>query len=243
MFENEEGDPVAEGTTASNDAGTETTTDTPTEWDGAWDSLDKQPWWSTVPETARGHFQKYHEERDALNRLLDADDATAELRKGLSAKESELEGLKKSLGEHTEKLTAAEKRAQAAEDRLRDMEHDAEFSRLEKEYPDIFADVHYTDEAKTEIDATKGAFPKFVSLVSKGVDPAEAAVMARAFLPQKPPEVVVKEVPPKTRDVTPPPAVTAATPGGNNPASTAGMKKGESFADAVARMEREAGKT
>lgn len=240
----EEGDPVAEGASASNDtAGADTTTDTPTEWDGAWDSLDKQPWWSTVPETARGHFQKYHEERDALTRLLDADDATAELRKGLSAKDSELEGLKKSLGEHTEKLTAAEKRAQAAEDRLRDMEHDAEFSRLEKEYPDIFADVYYTDESKNDIDATKGAFPKFVSLVSKGVDAAEAAVMARAFLPQKPPEVVVKEVPPKTREVVPPASVVAATPGGNNPAGTAGLKAGESFNDAIARMEREAGKS
>lgn len=237
----EDGDDTSQDTPASDTSQDNASAEATADWDGSWGSIDKQPWWASVPESARGHFSKINEERDALTRLLDADDATAELRKTLATKDSELSGLKKSLEEHGGKLTAAEKRAADAEAKLADVEWDATYERLQKQYPDIFDDVYYTNDEKTELDKTKGAFVKFAKLIKQGIEPEEAAVMARAFLPAKAPEVIVKEVPPKTRDVKPPASVVAATAGGNNPASTAGMKANESFNDAVARLTREAG--
>ena len=240
MFPFEDGDDTVD-VGASDENNQDTNAAPPSEWDGAWATVDKQPWWASVPESARGHFSKINEERDALTRLLDADDATAELRKTLATKDSELSGLKKSLEEHGGKLTAAEKRAAEAEAKLADVEWDTTYDRLQKQYPDIFEDVYYTNDEKTELDPAKGAFVKFAKLIKQGIKPEEAATMARAFLPAKTPEVVIKEVPPKTRDVKPPASVVAATAGGNNPASTAGMKANESFNDALARLTREAG--
>lgn len=203
-------------------------TDAAPEWDGTdWSALDKQPWWSQVPESARKHINSAHEERtiakergDYLDRLFTADDDS--VRRDLVASQNEAKSLKEALN--------------GIEARAADEEEDREYDRLAAKYTDIWADVHLDDKGELQ---QKGAYAKFVKLLQAGFDEDEAAAMARTAM-------VVKATPPtpavqaKTRVVEVPKSIANAGRGGNNPSSTMNAKEaGEDLAQRAARLKKQ----
>jgi hypothetical protein len=201
-------------------------TSTPVDWDGSdWspETLGKQTWWGGIPETARGHITKAHEERmtakersDYLDRLFSSDDDT--LRKDFETTKAERDALKKERDDLSESLKGIETR-QAQE------KEDAEYTRLETAYPDIWKDIHLDDKGEL---LPKGAYVKFVKLLQAGETEEDAAVMARAVMVNKPPAAVEPAAPagpPKTRDVKPPPSIAQASKGGANPSATVNAKE------------------
>jgi len=201
-------------------------TDAAPEWDGSdWSTLDQQPWWASVPESARGHFNQAHTERteakeraDYLDRLFGADDDA--IRRDLESVTKERDDLKKSLGD-IEERTAEDKEEQ-------------EYTRLSTKYADIWADSH-PDPSKDGELLSKGAYVRFVELLSKGFSEDDAATMARAVMITKPAAVEAAPVetggPPKTRDVRPPPSIAQASKGGNNPSATVNAKEANESID------------
>jgi hypothetical protein len=154
------------------------------EWDGTdWSALDKQPWWASVPESARKHITSAHEERtiakergDYLDRLFTADDDS--VRRDLVAAQNEAKSLKEAL---------AGIEARAAEE-----EEDREYDRLAAKYADIWADIHPDEKGELQ---QKGAYVKFVKLLQSGFDEDEAAAMARtAMVPKATPTAPATEV-------------------------------------------------
>lgn len=228
-------------------ADTSVSTDAAPEWDGSFDTIDKQGWWNSVPEPARGHIAKWHTEGSEakthsqfLQSILDSDDVAKSAQEQIKAAQDELAGLKKSLGDSEAKIKAAEERAKHAEVRLSDTEADREFDRLEAKYPDIFKDI-YVDEKTPGGLLDKGAYMRFTKLLHSGIPEDEAATMARALLPKAEPAPVVEERP-KERDVKPPLGVNAATSGGNSPTATVTAREmNEDYDARAARMRREAG--
>lgn len=198
------------------------------EWDGAdWSALDKQPWWSQVPESARKHITSAHEERtiakergDYLDRLFTADDDS--VRRDLVASQNEAKSLK-------EALNGIE--ARAAEE-----EEDREYDRLAAKYADIWADVHLDDKGELQ---QKGAYAKFVKLLQSGFDEDEAAAMARtAMVPKATPTTPAAQA--KTRVVEVPKSIANAGRGGNNPSATMNAKEaGEDLAQRAARLKKQ----
>ena len=232
--------------------GAETTAvETPTEWDGDFSTLDKQPWWESIPEGARTKLSSTHEEltkaterASYLDRLFQSDDAVTALRADLEAKTAELDGLKKSLGDVTAERDKLRTDHTTASERLAEIEADREFDRLEAKYPDIFKDVYYKDEAKTELEQ-KGAFMLFMELREKGFDEERAARLARAELPAggtpaAPAAAPAAPVRPAPRDVKVPPSVAAATPGGNAPSRTVKYERDEDIDVVMAKAKRAA---
>jgi hypothetical protein len=242
MFENEEG---TEGDVVETpvDAGAGAEGAAP-EWDGDFEKLDKQPWWASVPEAARPHILKAHEERTSataragyLDRIFGADDAVTALRGEIADKEKVISGLKESLGKAEGTAKEHETRARGLEERIADQETEQSFKTMQAKYPDIFADVVLTEDKKG-VDPTKGAYPRFVRLLSSGMSEEDAATAARAFI-AKPAEAAPAR--PATRTVEVPKSVSAATPGGNTPRATvSGKEANETFDDRAARMMREA---
>lgn len=224
---------------------TSVSTDAAPEWDGSFDTIDKQEWWNSVPEPARGHIAKWHTEGSEakthsqfLQSILDSDDVAKSAQEQIKAAQDELAGLKKSLGDSEAKIKAAEERAKHAEARLSDTEADREFDRLEAKYPDIFKDTHPDEKGDLQ---EKGAYMRFVKLLHSGIPEDEAATMARALLPKAEPAPTVEERP-KERDVKPPLGVNAATSGGNSPTATVTAREmNEDYDARAARMRREAG--
>lgn len=216
MFDNEdgEGDVVAETTP--------TETAASAAWDGDFAKIDTQPWWSTIPDEARPHILKAHEERTEasarasyLDNLFKSDDAVAAVRAELEAERSKLASLQEALSKTEGAAKEHETRAAALEARIADQELEQSYAASMKKYPDIFADVTYIKNAKGEedIDPTKGAYPRFVQLIVAGMSEEDAAVAARAFLTTKPAAAPER---PKERPTEIPKSVLAAKPGGGN---------------------------
>lgn len=208
------------------------------EWDGTdWSALDKQPWWASVPESARKHITSAHEERttakersDYLDRLFTADDDS--VRRDLVAAQTERDSLK-------EALAGIEARsAEEAEDR--------EYDRLSAKYADIWEDIHPDEKGDLQ---QKGAYIKFVKLLQSGFDEDEAAAMARAVMITKPAATAgaaapgtpaTPAAPAKTRVVEIPKAIANASKGGNNPSATMNAKEaGEDLAQRAARLKKQ----
>jgi hypothetical protein len=218
--------------------------DTSAEWDGTdWSALDAQPWWKQVPESARGHITKAHEERtthksrnDFLDRLLGEDDD--KVRSDLVAAQAERDALK------AERDTLAES-LRGIEARTAEEHQDREFTRLSAKFADIFAD--FEPDPKGDGVLPKGAYHRFVTLLNKGFEEDEAAVMARAVMTKKEPAAEVAPAapaapagPPKTREVKIPPAIAQANKGGNNPSATVNAKQvGEDLAQAAERLRKQ----
>lgn len=232
-------------------ASTDTTsTEAPAPWDGDFAKADTQPWWKDVPETDRAHFTRVRDEHQKateraayLDRLFNSDDATAELRKEVEARNTELATLKQSLEALGTESTGYRDRATALEARIADQEADADFRATEAKYPDIFKDVYYTDAEKTKL-ADKGAYMRFVKLCEAGWDREEAATAARTLLPKTTgtePAVTAPAPLPKTRDVVVPPSIAGATPGGNSPSAVVSAQEAnEDYKARSMRLRKEA---
>jgi hypothetical protein len=205
-----------------------TVADAAPEWDGTdWSALDKQPWWASVPESARKHINSAHEERtiakergDYLDRLFTADDDS--VRRDLVASQNEAKSLKEALN--------------GIEARAADEEEDREYDRLAAKYTDIWADVHLDDKGELQ---QKGAYAKFVKLLQAGFDEDEAATMARtATIAKATPAAPVVQA--KTRTVEIPRSIANASKGGNNPSATMNAKEaGEDLSQRAARLKKQ----
>lgn len=219
--------------------------DAATEWDGAdWSALDKHPWWKAVPESARGHITKAHEERtaaktrsDYLDRLFTADDDS--VRRDLETTQKEREEIRKERDSLKESLAGIE--ARSAEE-----SSEREFTRLEAKFPDIFADHHADPEKPGEL-LPKGAYVKFVKLLQAGETEDDAALMARAVMVNKRAVAADAKTEPaaapqaKVRDVKPPPSIAQAGKGGNNPSTATNAKEAnETIDQRLRRVRREA---
>lgn len=227
--------------------GVETLVDTPVadapapEWDGAWGTLDAQDWWKAVPESARGHLSKIHEEREAertrasyLDGLFQSDDAQAALMKEAADAKAELATLQASLETVRGEARTNAERATTLEARIAEQAADAAYDALAAKYKDIFDDYDPKDE-------TKGAYTRFVKLIASGWSEEDAAQAARALLPAGAPAAPVVAAPPKERDVKPPPSIAAANSGGNTPSAVTSIRDAnEDFDARVKRLEREA---
>lgn len=205
------------------------------DWDGEVTTIDKQSWWATLPEKAQQHLKGVYTARDEakqqasyLDKLFSSDDAVAEVRK-------ELAGLKESLGAKDGELTKLREEHQKAQEDLEDARLDRAISFYHQTYPDIMSDVHFKDEAQTELDNEKGAFPVFAELVRGGMPHEKAAKLARAVLTQ--PATATPAAPqPQPRAVNVPPAVRAMSKGGPPAGATAGLGGSKSLADALQDM-------
>jgi hypothetical protein len=226
-------EPIVTDVAAPADAATP---DAAPEWDGSdWSALDKQPWWSQVPESARKHITAAHEERtsakersDYLDRLFTADDDS--VRRDLVAAQTEAKSLKEALA-GIEARTAEE-----AEDR--------EYERMSAKFADIWSDIHPDEKGELQ---QKGAYVKFVKLLQSGFDEDEAAAMARAVMINKPAATeagaaaaTTAAAPAKTREVQIPKAIANASKGGNNPSATINAKEaGEDLAQRAQRLKKQ----
>lgn len=217
-------------------------TEAAAEWDGKdWSALDKQPWWTQVPESARKHITEAHDRRSYLDRLFAADDDG--LRRDYDTTKAERDALKTERDALQQSLGAIEARTQQEAD-------DREYERITKAYPDIHADVHPEDPNDPASPLQKkGAWVRFCALIDQGYSEEDAAAMARAVMINKPAAAQAAAVaapaaavapPPKTRDVTPPPAIAHAGRGGNNPAATVNAKEaGENVKQRIRRLGKE----
>lgn len=216
------------------------------EWDGSdWTKLDSFEWWKAVPESARTHITKAHEERTSakersefLDRLFNADDD--KLRTDHAAVLKERDELRAERDFLKEALTGIETRAaEEAEER--------EYQRIVSKYADIHADFRPVDPAKPDGEMT-GAWVKFCALVAKGVDEDDAADLARKLIKpadaapaQAAPAAPAATEPakpaalPKTREVEAPKAVKHASPGGNSAVNTRPLAEKNASLDAAAR--------
>ena len=206
------------------------------DWDGEVTTIDKQSWWATLPEKAQQHLKGVYTARDEarqqasyLDKLFSSDDAVAEVRK-------ELAGLKESLGAKDGELTKLREEHQKAQEELEDARLDRAISFYQQTYPDIMNDVHFKDEAKTELDNEKGAFPVFAELVRGGMPHEKAAKLARAVLTQPASAAAPAAQAPQPRAVDVPPAVRAMSKGGPPAGATAGLGGSKSLADALQDM-------
>lgn len=212
------------------------------EWDGSdWGQLDTYDWWKNVPEGARKHLSQANIDRkeakersDFLDRLFRADDD--KLREEYDTTVKERDELRKERDSLKEALSGIEAR-QAQE------ESDREYERLSSKYPDIFAD--YSVDEKGDL-VQRGAYVKFVKLLSSGESEEDAAAMARAVLTKKDaaaaPATQAAPAPekPKTREVEAPPSIRHAGKGGNNPSNTVSAKElHESLDQRAARLEKQ----
>lgn len=212
--------------------------DSPADWDGDVAALDKQPWWASVPEKAQQHLKDVYAARDEakqqatyLDKLFSSDDAVAEVRK-------ELEGLKQSLGAKDAEFSKLKSDYDKAAAELEDTKLDRSIAFFHATYPDIMADVHFTDAEKTELDSSKGAFPVFVDLINRDVPHEKAAKLARAMLTTQPQAQAApeKKAPPAPRAVEVPLAVRAMSKGGPPSGATSGTGGAKSLADALQDM-------
>lgn len=203
------------------------------EWDGNFETLITQSW---VPESARDHLSRHLEDytmtrarADFLNRMFEADDQTAAMSK-------ELESLRKAMDAAARERDEWRGRATEYETKVMEVEEEKEFSRLQSAYPDIFDDCR-PDEKDPE--KFVGAWPLFLDLTVKGYDEQTAAKLARAILPAQP--SAAPQNTQQKREVSVPPAIAAASRGGNNPSSTVNAAEAnESFEQRVRRMQEEA---
>lgn len=231
--------PVNNDAAVGNDPGDPGAADPPADWDGDVAALDKQPWWASVPEKAQQHLKDVYTARDEakqqasyLDKLFSSDDAVAEVRK-------ELEGLKQALGAKDGEFSKLKEEHEKATSELEDIKIDRDIAAFHAAYPDIMADVHYTDDTKTEVDNTKGAFPVFVDLIYKDIPHEKAAKLARAMLstPLAPdPAAPEKKAAPAPRAVEVPLSVRAMAKGGPPAGATAGTGGAKSLADALQDM-------
>lgn len=198
------------------------------EWDGDWSKVGEQPWYKSLPDTARTHLDKRLADADQaskraefLDRMFQADDSVAALMKELEASKAERGTLAKALDtakfEHT-KLTET---YTSAQQRLAEMEADRAFDAMAAKYPDIFKDVYYKDAEKSELE-DKGAYMKFIALLEKGLPEEDAAKYARLELPQGAQAASAPATPPRPaeRTVEVPKSVRAASIPGNSASTT-----------------------
>lgn len=210
------------------------------EWDGDFSTLDKQEWFTAIPEKARTHITskaaeaaeakeqatKATERASFLDKLFASDDAVVALQAELEKERGERVSLQAALEAATKEKGDLEQRYKTVSEQVREAEADRAFETMQAKYPDIFADVHYKDEAKTDLE-DKGAFMAFMDLLSRGVPEEKAAKLARAELASTTaPAQAAAPAPkaperPATRPTTIPKAVAASTPGGNNATTTA----------------------
>lgn len=244
MFE-EEGAEGAEGVEGgAADTGSGAGTGAAPEWDGSKDTLEAQPWWSTVPEGARSHLTKTWDDlaaatvkADMVAKLLDSDDAVAELRAQLQTKDTEFATLKAALDKATAEVGEYRTKAEQEAARAEDIEADREFDRLEAKYPDIFKDVYYTDAEKKEVDPSKGAFPRFLALRKAGWSEEDAATAASTLVPK----VAAQPAEPAPRERAPVPAsIKATSQPGNSAATVVDGKSTMSYEQAMRKLKAEA---
>lgn len=206
------------------------------EWDGDFGTLADQEWFKAIPESARTHIAskaveaaeakeqaaKATERAAFLDKLFEADDAVVTLKTELEKAHGERASLQAALDAATKEKGDLETKYQTISAQMAEAEADRAFEVMKAKYEDIFADVYYKDEAKTELE-DKGAYMTFVDLLSKGVPEEKAAKLARAELPQGArPAAPAPKAPerPAVRPVTVPKAVAAATPAGNSASTT-----------------------
>lgn len=217
--------------TATTDA--QTSSEVTNEWDGNVDSLLTQPW---IPENAREHLSRHLDEytmtrtrADFLHRMFEADDRTAEMTRELESLRQAMNGLNKERDEWRGRASEYESKIMEAED-------DREFERLKGSYPDIFDDCK-PDEKDSE--KYVGAWPMFLDLMVRGYDEDTAVRLARSLLPNQ--QIQAASTAPQKREVQVPPAIAAASKGGNNPSSTVNAAEAnESFEQRVRRLQSEA---
>lgn len=187
------------------------------EWDGGLESLDKQPWWASVPDPHKEHLRGQYERHSFYKGLVDADD-------GVKKAAEEMMGLKQSLGAEVTKYKTEASDWRSKYEKL-DGEHrafrteveDERLSRQDAEvkerYPDIYAAF-----GKTEEEQQNSPLATFARLVAQGHPMDKAARMTRAAHDMATPGAPDAPAPqPRTRDVTPPDAVALANANGLNP--------------------------
>lgn len=165
--------------------------DTPSEWDGTFDTLSTQPWYTGIPEKARPHFQSWHEatsERDFYKKIADGDPDKSAYMAEREADKTRLADLERQLAEAGQsKKDLEELRAKITEEKVMQ-----EFAEVRKTYPDI------VDHENPKV------FDAFMDLLEAGKSQAVAARMVRAEF----------EIAP-----APAPSASAAQPSGNTSAS------------------------
>lgn len=196
------------------------------EWDGDWSKVGEQPWYKSIPDTARGHIEKRMADADQaskraefLDRMFQADDSAAALLKELEASKAERETLAKALDTEKSERTKLTETYTSAQQRLAEMEADRAFDAMAAKHPDIFKDVYYKDAEKTELE-DKGAFMKFMNLLQKGLSEEDAAKYARLELPQGAQAAPAAPPRPAERAVEVPKSVRAASIPGNSASTT-----------------------
>jgi hypothetical protein len=219
------------------------------EWDGDFATLGEQEWFKAIPESARTHISAKAEEAKAaaerasfLDKLFESDDAVAALRTELEQSKTERSSLQAALDAATKEKGDLSEKYQTVAQQMAEIEADRAFEVMQAKYQDIFADVYYKDEAKTELE-DRGAYMTFVDLLAKGIPEEKAARLARAELPagQAATAPPAKAAParPAERPVTLPKAVAAASPGGNSPSATHRVIPKDADIDVAMQMARE----
>jgi hypothetical protein len=178
-----------------------------------------QQTWEQERDQMRSEMEKVKQNRDWFEKMLSADDTTAEM-------QGKLAELEKSLQEREAGINDWKGRYEALETEIANREAETELEKLKSNYPDI-----YEDYREDENGAPTGAFAEYLKLLENGYDTDRAARMVRAVMPQAP-------QPPGPRSVEVPPSVRLSQPAGKAPPPSKAARQNEysSFDDAIRNM-------
>ena len=178
-----------------------------------------QQTWEQERSQMRSEMDKVKQNRDWFERMLSADDSTAEMQGKLSE-------LEKSLQERDAGINDWKGRYEALETEIANREATTELDKLKSDYPDIYED--YSEDANG---APMGAFAEYLKLLEAGYETDRAAKMVRAVMPQK-------AQPPGPRSVELPASVRLSQPAGRAPPASTMKREREfsSFDDAIRAM-------
>lgn len=178
-----------------------------------------QQTWEQERTQMRAEMEKVKQNRDWFEKMLSADDSTAEM-------QGKLAELEKSLQEREAGINDWKGRYEALETEIANREAETELEKLKSNYPDI-----YEDYREDENGAPTGAFAEYLKLLEAGYETDRAARMVRAVMPQAP-------QPPGPRKVEPPASVKLAQPAGKAPPPSSSRRTNEysSFDDAIRNM-------
>lgn len=233
--------------TSTTDTTVEAASASAPEWDGDWSKVSDQAWYKSLPDSARTHLDKrlseYEEKAnraDFLDRMFKADDSAAALLSDLDHHKAQLASLQKALDSEKAERTKASEGLTSAQQRLAEIEADRAYDAMAAKYPDIFADVYYKDDAKTDLEE-KGAYMTFLNLLQRGLSEDQAAKYARLELPAQVAGPTKPTAParPAERAVEVPKGVRAATIPGNSASTTIPSIKADEDIDKAIAAARE----